>query len=59
MALPAWDESGLLPSGAHGADLPDIYGRFVLDAPGRDHRELPSRTSYSGGPGFMQSATRR
>ena len=39
MALPAWDESGSLPSGAHGADLPDIYERFVLDAPGRDHRE--------------------
>jgi hypothetical protein len=40
MALPAWNESGLLPPGAHRADLPDIYDRFVLDAPGRDHREL-------------------
>jgi hypothetical protein len=40
MALPAWNELGLLPPGAHTADLPDIYERFVLDAPGRGHREL-------------------
>lgn len=40
MALPAWNESGLLPPGAHKAALPDIYERFVLDAPHRDHREL-------------------
>jgi hypothetical protein len=40
MALPAWDESGLLPPGTHRADLPDIYDRFVLDAPDRQRREL-------------------
>lgn len=42
MALPAWNESGLLPPGTHKADLPDIYERFVLDVPasGRDQREL-------------------
>jgi hypothetical protein len=42
MALPAWEESGLLPPGAHKADLPDIYERFVVDAPvsNRDQREL-------------------
>ena len=42
MALPAWDESGLLPPGAHKADLADIYERFVVDAPApsRDQREL-------------------
>jgi uncharacterized protein DUF6932 len=40
MALPAWDESGLLPPGIHQAGLPDLYERFVLDAPARERREL-------------------
>lgn len=40
MALPPWNGDGLLPPGAHRADLPDIYDRFVVDAPGRDDREL-------------------
>jgi hypothetical protein len=42
MALPAWNQAGLLPPGAHKAALPDIYERFVLDAPvsSRDQREL-------------------
>jgi Family of unknown function (DUF6932) len=40
MALPAWEESGLLPPGAHRAEMPDLYDRFVLDAPSRQRREL-------------------
>jgi hypothetical protein len=40
MALPAWEESGLLPPGAHRAKMPDLYDRFVLDAPSRQRREL-------------------
>lgn len=40
MKLPEWTEAGLLPPGAHRAELPDIYERFVLDAPHRSHREL-------------------
>jgi hypothetical protein len=40
MALPAWDESGLLPPGTHQAELRDLYERFVLDAPHRERREL-------------------
>jgi|SRR5579871_202772 len=40
MALPAWDKSGLLPPGIYQAELPDIYERFVLDAPERERREL-------------------
>jgi hypothetical protein len=42
MGLPAWGDSGLLPPGAHKADLADIYERFVVDTPpsSRDHREL-------------------
>jgi hypothetical protein len=40
MALPAWEESGLLPPGAHRAEMPDLYDRFVLDAPSRQRREI-------------------
>jgi hypothetical protein len=42
VTLPAWNELGLLPPGAHKADLPDVYERFVVDAPAssRDQREL-------------------
>lgn len=40
MGLPAWDDEGLLPSGAHAAELPDVYDRCVLDAPCREHREM-------------------
>jgi hypothetical protein len=38
--LPAWTDEGLLPPGAHPAELPDLYERCVLDAPHREHREL-------------------
>jgi hypothetical protein len=40
MALPPWNQAGLLPPGAHRAQLRDLYERFVLDAPGREHREV-------------------
>lgn len=40
MALPGWNDEGLLPPGAHQADLPDLYERFVVDAPERERREL-------------------
>lgn len=40
MALPAWEDSGLLPPGAHRAEMPDLYDRFVLDAPNRQRREI-------------------
>jgi hypothetical protein len=40
MALPPWNHAGLLPPGAHRAELPDLYERLVLDAPGREHREV-------------------
>lgn len=40
MALPEWNDLGLLPVGAHQADLPDIYERLVLDAPNRERREM-------------------
>jgi hypothetical protein len=39
MPLPDWNEEGLLPPGAHRAELPDLYERFVLDAPGQANRE--------------------
>ena len=39
MSLPAWTPAGLLPPGAHRASLTDLYERFVLDAPCREHRE--------------------
>ncbi len=40
MKLPEWTEAGLLPPGIHRTELPDIYERFVLDAPDRPRREL-------------------
>ena len=40
VALPAWTDAGLLPPGAHPATMPDIYDRFVLDAPQREEREV-------------------
>ncbi len=40
MGLPGWTEAGLLPPGIHRAELPDLYERFVLDAPHREHREV-------------------
>ena len=40
MALPAWEESGLLPPGAHRGEMSELYDRFVLDAPSRQRREL-------------------
>jgi hypothetical protein len=40
MGLPSWTDAGLLPPGIHRAELPDLYERFVLDAPDRPHREL-------------------
>lgn len=39
MGLPAWNAEGYLPDGIHRASMDDIYERFVLDAPERDHRE--------------------
>lgn len=40
MSLPLWNDDGLLPLGTHQAELTDLYERFVLDAPEREHREL-------------------
>ena len=40
MGLPPWTDKGLLPPGTHVAELTDLYERFVLDAPDREHREL-------------------
>lgn len=40
MALPPWNQAGLLPPGTHAASMPDLYERFVLDAPERPRREL-------------------
>lgn len=40
MKLPEWTEAGLLPPGVHRTELPDIYERFVVDAPHRARREL-------------------
>ena len=40
MPLPPWNDHGLLPLGVHRAELPDLYERFVLDAPCQQHREI-------------------
>jgi hypothetical protein len=40
MALPIWNEEGLLPAGVHPADLAELHERFVLDAPHPERREL-------------------
>jgi len=40
MALPAWTDAGLLPPGAHAATMPDIYDRFVSDAPEHEERDI-------------------
>lgn len=40
MVVPDWNADGLLPPGVHRATVEEIYERFVLDAPNREHREL-------------------
>ncbi|MGH3941010.1 MAG: DUF6932 family protein [Pseudonocardiaceae bacterium] len=40
MGLPNWTDEGLLPQGIHSAAMPDVYERFVCDAPHREHREM-------------------
>ncbi|MGU3650607.1 DUF6932 family protein [Mycolicibacterium sp. A43C] len=39
MSLPEWGDDNLLPAGRHPGTLDDVYGRFVEDAPHREHRE--------------------
>src|SRR5882757_5120928 len=40
MTIPNWTSDGLLPTGCHPAELQEVYERFVVGAPNREHREL-------------------
>ncbi|AXB45562.1 DUF6932 family protein [Amycolatopsis albispora] len=50
MPLPHWTADGVLPPGAHPADLADIYERLVCDAPYQNEREIlfGALSSYLG-----------